>query len=97
MGGMLKEFIASEMEEKLKKDYPHVLHPSGIYARVVYAEKNADFTECVIKILNEDLTESKSFPEIPGIRTIIEIKAGDIVALIKMYSGSGYFILGRLV
>lgn len=97
MGGMLKEFIASEMEEKLKKDYPHVLHPSGIYARVVYAEKKADFTECVIKILNEDLTESKSFPEIPGIRTMVKIETGDIVAVVKMYAGSGYFVVGRLL
>lgn len=97
MSGMLKGFINEEVEQKLKANYPHALHPTGIYARVIYIEKKLDFTECVIKILNEDLTENKSFPEIPRIKTNVEVENGDIVAVVKMYAGSGYFVIGRLL
>ena len=95
MAGLLEDFTRTAIEQEIKTNYPHIEHPAGIYARVVFATKDNGKYICVIRILDRSMNMDKSFPEIPGVKTDIKVKAGDTVAVLMLYGGSAFYILGR--
>ena len=95
MSGLLGDFTKSAIGQEIKTNYPHIEHPAGVYAKVVYvSEDNGKYT-CVIRILDRSMNIDKSFPEIPGVKTDIKIHNGDTVILLMLYGGSAFYILGR--
>lgn len=95
MAGLLEDFTRTAIEQEIKTNYPHIEHPAGIYARVVFATEDNGKYICVIRILDRSMNIDKSFPEIPGVKTDIKVKAGDTVAVLMLYGGSAFYILGR--
>ena len=95
MAGLLEDFTRTAIEQEIKTNYPHIEHPAGIYARVVFATEDNGKYICVIRILDRSMNMDKSFPEIPGVKTDITITAGDTVAVLMLYGGNAFYILGR--
>lgn len=95
MAGLLEDFTRTAIEQEIKINYPHIEHPAGVYAKVVFVTEDNGKYICVIRILDRSMNIDKSFPEIPGVKTDIKVKAGDIVALLMLYGGSDFYILGR--
>ena len=95
MSGLLEDFTRSAIGQEIKANYPHIEHPQGVYAKVVYAVKDGEKYTCVLKILDRAMNPDNSFPEIPGVRTDIKVSTGDTVVLLLLYGGSGFYILGR--
>ena len=95
MPDMLKIFVKKEMEKNIQERYPHVQQPAGMYANVVAVKKIKEEYLCTLKILDKNMNINSDFPEIPDVKTNIELKQGDIAVIILLYGGSSVFILGR--
>lgn len=95
MSDMLQTFVKKEMEKQVQEKYPHVQHPSGMYAEVVRSEKINGRYLCTLKILDKAMNTDNDFPEIPNVKTEIELKQGDIAVILLLYGGSIVFVLGR--
>ena len=62
MAGLLEDFTRTAIEQEIKTNYPHIEHPAGVYARVVFAtEANGKYLG-VIRILDSSMNIDKSFP-----------------------------------
>lgn len=48
-----------------------------------------------LKILDKTLNVDNDFPEIPNVRSSIQVQKDDIVVVLLLYGGSDVFILGR--
>lgn len=95
MSDMLAGFVKKELNNQIKTDYPHIQYPSGMYAKVVQVtEKDAIFT-CTLKMLDKAMNADESFPEIPQVKTKLEVTIGDIVIVLLLYGGSGVHVIGR--
>lgn len=95
MSDMLQTFVKKEMEKQIQEKYPHVQHPSGMYANVVQAKESNGKYVCTLKILDKAMNIDNDFPEIPNVKTDIELKQGDVAVILLLYGGSIVFILGR--
>lgn len=92
MSDMLETFVRKEITNEIKTNYPHIQYPAGMYARIVQAGEKYMYT---LKILDKTLNVDNDFPEIPNVRSSIQIQKDDIVVVLLLYGGSDVFILGR--
>lgn len=95
MSGMMESFVKETIDTQIKEQYPHLQHPSGMYAKVVRAEQSGDVYKYTLKILDKNLNNNNDFPEIPNVKSVIELQKDDIAVVILLYGGSGFYILGR--
>lgn len=95
MSDMLKTFVAKELKEQIENEYSHIKYPAGMYAKVLQVKKENGISECVLKILDKNLNEDNVFSELPGIKTELELKKGEIVVILLLYGGSQVYVLGR--
>lgn len=96
MAGLLQEFVQKEIENEVRKKYPHMQHPPGMYAEVVRAEENGGKHVCTLRVLDRGMNIDSSFPEIPNVKTDIDLKKGDTAVILFLYGGSAAFVLGRI-
>lgn len=94
MSDMLRTFVKKEMEKQVREKYPHMQHPSGMYAKVVGSKEINGRHQCTLKILDKDMNADNDFPAIPNVKTEIELKQGDVAVILLLY-GSTVFVLGR--
>ena len=66
-----------------------------MYARIVQAKQDGEKYMYTLKILDKTLNVDNDFPEIPNVRSSIQIQKDDIVVVLLLYGGSDVFILGR--
>lgn len=95
MSGMLQIFVRKEVDRYIREKYSHVQYPSGLCARVVRAVKNEDTFLYTLKILGQMFEDDSNFPEIPNVKSHVELAVGDIAAIIFLYGGKYIYILGR--
>lgn len=95
MADMLEAFVQKVMDKRIKKKYPHIQHPSAVYANVSQVKKKDNIYICTLRILDKNLNTDNSFPEIPGVKTHIEVKKNDRVVVLLLYAGTRAFIAGR--
>lgn len=95
MSDMLRTFVKKEMERQLKEQYPHIQHPSGMYAEVVRVNEFDGKYVCTLKILDQSMNTDNEFPEIPNVKTNIELQQGDVAVILLLYGGNDVLILGR--
>lgn len=95
MADMLQAFVKQEMDKQIQEKYPHIQHPSGMYANVVQVKKANDKYICTLKLLDRAMHADNDFPEIPDVKTNLEVKQGNIVVILLLYGGTAVFILGR--
>lgn len=95
MSGMLQIFVRKEVDRYIREKYSHVQYPSGLCARVVRAVKNGEAFLYTLKILGQVFEDDSNFPEIPNVKSHVELAVGDIAAIIFLYGGKYIYILGR--
>lgn len=96
MSDMLRTFVNKEMEKQIREKYPHMQHPSGMYANIIRIKESNGKYVCTLRILDEAMNADNDFPEIPDVETDIELKQGDTAAILLLYGGSSVFVLGRV-
>lgn len=95
MSGMMESFVKETIDTQIKEKYPHLQHPAGMYAKVVRVEKSGDKYKYTLKILDKNLSNNNDFPEVPNVKSDIELQKNDIAVVILLYGRSGFYILGR--
>lgn len=75
---------------------PYLKRPATSYARITSASQIGEKTwEYNLKLLNEQLLLESLSPEIPNIKSTLEIESGKTVAVIMMYGQIKPFIVGE--
>lgn len=95
MADMLKLFVEQELENLIKTKYTHIRYPFAVYAEVTQVAQEGEAYVCSVKILNKNKQYDKKFPEIPKVRTKLEVKKGDIVVTVLLYGECDPYIIGR--
>lgn len=97
MSEMLKEFVSNEMEKQVNEKYPHMKNPTCVYAKVVNVTEKDDLYYYTLKILDKNMDTNNDFPEVPNVKSILHLNAGEVAVIALLYGGSDIFILGRYV
>lgn len=95
MSNMLQGFVEKEMKKQIQKKYPHMQHPSGMYASIVQAKEIDGKYVCTLKLLDKAMNIDNDFPAIPNVKTNIKLRQGDVAVILLLYGGSSVFVLGR--
>lgn len=95
MSDMLRVFVSQALDQRLREKYPHMQHPAGMHARVVHAKEDHGKYVCTVRLLDEAGNDDMAFPEIPGVKTDIALKKGDLAVVVLLYGGSSMFVIGR--
>ncbi len=95
MSDMLQAFVKKEMEKQIREKYPHMKQASGMYARVAHVKENDGKYVCTLKILDKAMNIDNDFPEIPNVKTDVELKQNDVAVILLLYGGSSVYVLGR--
>lgn len=95
MSDMLQTFVKKEMERRIKEQYPHMQHPAGMYASVVQVKECQGSYVCTLRLLDQSMNIDHDFPEIPNVKTKVELRRGDIAVILLLYGENTVFILGR--
>lgn len=95
MSDMLQTFVQKEMEKQIQEKYPHIRHPSGMYAKVTQVRQSGEQFICTLKILDKAMNIDNDFPEVPNIKTGVELRKDDVAVILLLYGGSSVFVLGR--
>jgi hypothetical protein len=94
---MMESMIKSVIDNTLKNDYPHVLLPLAVYARVTKVQDQYTYYDHDIKILDESMNYNEDFPELPRVKSKVRYEVGTIVAVLLMYGQLNAFIVGEAV
>ncbi|MCM1258416.1 MAG: hypothetical protein NC307_11260 [Roseburia sp.] len=95
MSGMLQIFVEKEIDRHIREKYTHIQYPYGLCARVIRVEKRKDAFVYTLRILEQTFEDDNDFPEIPNVKSHLELAKGDIAAIVFLYSGKYIYILGR--
>lgn len=95
MSDMLKTFVNNALDDRIREKYSHLRHPAGVCAKIVRAGQVNDSYEYTVKILNESMEPDEDFPEIPGVRSDIQMDPGDTAVVLLLYGGAGVYVIGR--
>ncbi len=93
MSDLLKGFVATEVKRRLQSDLPHLRHPVAVYAKVTGINQGS----VNLRILDKNKRVDKSYPEMPYVRTDLDLKYGDVVAAALLYGECIPYILGRVM
>lgn len=97
MSDMMKQFVAQELEQQIKGNYPHLQYPPLMYAKVVHVQGDMPSREVTIKILDKNKQPDSRFPEVPKVKTDICVEKGDIVTIALLYGELNPYVLGRCI
>ena len=96
MPDMLKTFVDMAIDERIREKYPHLRHPACVYAKIVKACQIDEIYEYTVRILDAAMETDNDFPEIPGVRSSIQMAEGDIAVVMLLYGGTNVYVIGRL-
>ena len=98
---MLKNAVVKIVQDLLIKKYPHTQQPPSMYAMVTEVNPKKNYKEVAIRILDSDLSRNKNYPEIPGIRTELDLKEKEnvkmesVLKVLMLYGQCLPHIVGR--
>ncbi len=95
MSDMMKMFVEQELQNQIKKTYPHMRYPAGLYAKVAAVRQSGELYSVTLKILDKNRQLDSRFPEVPNVKTDIPILRNDIVVIVFMYGECNPYIIGR--
>lgn len=95
MADFLNEFVKVTMEDEIKTNYPHIKHPSIVYAKVTEMKPVGDVRLVTLRILTADWKVDDNYPPYPFIKTEYALLVDDFVVVGFPYGGNVPYILGR--
>lgn len=95
MSDMMKMFVGQELGNQIKENYPHLQYPPCLYAKVVAVKETEGLCDVTLKILDKNRQPDSRFPEIPKVRTDIQMQKDDLVVAVLLYGECRPYIIGR--
>jgi len=94
----LKTIILNTIVNYIDQQAPHLKRPAAMYARITRAAQiSEDSWQYSIKLLRDDYRDDSIYPEIPGIKSKLEIGSGKMVAVVLMGGQLKPFIVGEVL
>lgn len=91
----LEQFVKTQFAKFLDKDRPDLKQPTAVYARVTKsAAAGAETWIYNLKLLDAKQSPDK-YPEIPSIKSKVEVEQGKLVAVVLLY-GQTPFVIGEV-
>lgn len=97
MSDLLGKFVEEAIAITLKKDYPHVLKPDLVLAKITESKREEAGLTVTIKILDKEKMPDEDYPVIPYVRTEKDVVVGDTVVVALLYGSCLSYILGRWI
>lgn len=94
---MVEEFIKTGVQKVLSENYPHLLRPAVMYAKVTAAQTADGYYVYALKIIDKNGEVDDGFKEIPNIKSKVQAESGSTVAIALPYGELNPFILGVVV
>lgn len=94
---MIKEVMKTGVNKTLQENFPHLLQPAVVCAKVTKAHNANNYYVYNLKILDKSGEVDSSFPEIPGVRSKVQADAGATVAVALLYGELNLFVIGVVV
>lgn len=93
----IKIFVKKIIDEQMKTKYPHAALPAAMLAKITKAELIDEGFRYSLKILDKNMGEDETVPEIPGVISSAAYIEGDVVAVAMLYGLMLPFIVGRYI
>lgn len=91
---MIDELLKTGVSKALSEDYPYLLHPAVMYAKVTGVQNGGSYFVYALKILDKNGEVDNGFAEIPGVKSKVQADNGGTVAVALPYGELNPFILG---
>lgn len=95
--GSLEQFVKKLVKQIIADDYPHLKLPAVVYATVTGAKELAGWYEYTIRVIDRFGNTDDTFPELPGIRSKIQIQTGATVAIGLAHGDVEPVIIGEVI
>lgn len=95
MSDILKPYVDTAIDKRIREKYPHLSHPACVYAKIVNVRTSDGIYEYTIRILDAAMDSDEDFPEIPGVRSSIQMEKGDTAVVLLLYGGTNVYVIGR--
>ena len=95
MSDMLETFVRKEITNEIKTNYRISSIQPECMQELCRQNRMAKNICTLSRFLTKQLNVDNDFPEIPNVRSSIQIQKDDIVVVLLLYGGSDVFILGR--
>lgn len=95
--GSLEQFVKKAITRIIADDYSHLKLPAVVYATVTGTKELTDWYEYTLRVIDRFGDTDDTFPELPGIRSKIQLEAGATVAIALAYGGIEPVIIAEVV
>lgn len=96
--GSLEQFVKSAITRIFAVDYPHLKLPAVVYATVTETkELSNNWYEYTLRVIDRFGNTDDTFPELPGIRSKIQLDFGAIAAIGLAYGDVEPVIIGEVI
>lgn len=92
---MVEEVIKGVVSKMIQSDYPHVQLPAVMHAKITKVTISGEWYEYNLKILDKNGVIDARFPEIPNVRSKVQILSGKTAAIGLLYGELNPFIIGE--
>lgn len=90
----IENMIDNKINDFVDKEIPHVRYPATLYARIT-GKKDDIYS---LRILTETMGVDEYYPEIPNVKSGLELGIEDVVVVTFLYGKMGYlYILGKVI
>ncbi len=88
----IKRYVADQIREAVKKEYPHLRLPANMLAVVTAADSDGMYR---LRILDQNMEVDETIPEIPGVTGVPGYRKGDVLCVALLYGQLWPYIIGR--
>lgn len=93
---MFEQAVRRIFANVIDTGYRHIRKPVLVYGRITAASAiGADNWVYSVKLLTSGLIVDSTTPEIPGVKSKVEVSVGDTVAVMLLYGGETPYIVGE--
>jgi hypothetical protein len=94
---MIEELVQTGVNKVLSEEFPHLLRPAFVCARITKAQDAGGYYVYNLKILDKTGEIDSSFSEIPSIHSKVQAATGATVAVALLYGELNPFIIAEVV
>lgn len=94
---MLEEMVKNVMSKQISSEFQHLQLPAIMHARITGVVALGDWYEYILKILDKNGEIDERYPEIPKVRSKMQVESGKLVVIGLLYGELNPYIIGEVV
>lgn len=97
MASMIETVVKTVLSKTMKEEYSHMMLPGAMFAVVESVKDCGSYYEYILRIIDENKMPVKKYPELPQVKSKLNIEAGKTVAVVMIAGRLDAYILGEAV